>query len=101
VPTIRVLSNSPRKVNKARLEAGERRDGLAGSAKGCGQGVDGAASEADKILESHALGGGEMAMAASDVEMLEDKGQGQDKLSNVSPCLMPTGKQQQQKRIFR
>jgi hypothetical protein len=70
---------------------------LAGSSKGCGQSVDGAAPEGDKIVEGHAVGDGEMAAAAVSVATLEDKEQGQDKLSNVSPCLMPTDKQQQQK----
>jgi hypothetical protein len=70
---------------------------LAGSSKGCGQSVDGAAPKADKILVGHAVGDDEMAAAARNVGTPEDKEQGQDKLSNVSPCLMPTGKQQQQK----
>ena len=49
---------------------------MAGSSKGCGQSVDGAAPEADKILEGHAVGDGEMAAAARNVGMPEDKEQG-------------------------
>jgi hypothetical protein len=71
----------------------------ASGSKGAGQDVDGGAVAADKILGGHVVAGGVMAAAGRGGAGGGGSGKGRDKLSSVSPCVMPTGKQQQQKRI--